>query len=101
MLCSKRYLHKSWVIVGSAVIVNGREPVKAGLGGRFSRVVVWAEAELKVTHVVRSQLDSQLHMLFSLPCPVFFIWINSEEILLSGTLIDWPFLYFRVITPRP
>ena len=49
------------------------EPVKTGLGGRLGGVVVWAEAELKMTHVVRRQLDSHLHMLFILPSPVFYL----------------------------
>ena len=83
VLCFKNSVAGSWIItwpnsvallqevpgqeVGWQVVVR-QEPVKASLGGRFSRVVVWTEAELKVTHVVCCQLypDLQKFSLVSL-----------------------------------
>jgi len=61
VLCFKDSVARSWKITRpNSVAPLQKIPVKAGLGGRFSRVVVWTEAELKVTHVVRCQLYPDL-----------------------------------------
>jgi len=61
VLCFKDSVAGSWKITRPNSIALFQEvPVKASLGGRFSRVVVWTEPELKVTHVVCCQLDPDL-----------------------------------------
>jgi len=61
VLCFKDSVARSWEITRpNSVALLQKIPIKAGLGGRFSRVVVRAEAELKVTHVVCCQLYPDL-----------------------------------------
>ena len=108
VLCFKNSVARSWKITRpnsialfqevpeqkllALVSKHGGEPVKASLGGRFSRVVVWTEAELKVTHVVCSQLDPDLQE-FSLVClhPKQFNWKTRVLVWLTenDTLMDW------------
>jgi len=69
VLCFKDSVARSWKVTRTnSVALLQKIPVKAGLGGRFCRVVVWAETELKVTHVVRCQLYPDLD---GLPLSVF------------------------------
>jgi hypothetical protein len=98
-------------------IARGEEgaPVETGLGGGLGRVVVRAEAELEVAHVVGGQLDPDLGYGEAMvdggsrQCSVtrtilllhYTATISTLLLHYTGTLIVCPFLYLRLITPRP